>query len=129
MDDALNTQVRHPTQSMHAKRTQELISLDGGSIEQAGRKYFIVGGHITHFNQNTNEARGELTLLTSRRLSLLTGPITIRIHQLEFEVRMLNSVMAPMRGEVSMRFVAWLRPSLKTIKYDTEALRELVTHA
>jgi hypothetical protein len=126
MNDPRKTQIAHPTRILRASRTQELIDLAGGSVEQAGRRFAIQSGQITHFDEHTNESRGELTLLTSSRLSLLAGRIKIRIHQLEFEVQMLKSIVAPARGEVSVRFVAWLRPSIKAIKHDADALRELV---
>ena len=126
MSEFRKTQPSNPTRILPANRTQELIDLAGGTLEQAGRRFTIVSGQITHFDEQTNEARGELTLKTSARLSLLAGRIKISIHQLEFELQMLKSVVAPTRGEVSMRFMAWLRPSIKAIKHDADALRELV---
>lgn len=126
MSDPRKTQITHPTVVLRASRTQELIDLAGGSLEQAWRQFTIQSGQITYFDERTNEARGELTLRSSSRLSLLAGRIKIRIHQLEFEVQMLKSIVAPARGEVSVRFVAWLRPSIKAIKHDADALRELV---
>jgi hypothetical protein len=126
MSDPRKTQLTQPTRILRSSRTQELIDLAGGSLEQAGKKYAIQSGQITHFDEQTNEARGDLTLLATSRFSLLNGRIKIRIHQLEFEVQMLKSIVAPTRGEVSLRFMAWLRPSIKAIKHDIDALRELV---
>ncbi len=126
MSDPRKTQRSHSTRVLPAHRTQELIDLAGGSVDQAGRRFSVVSGQITHFDEITNEARGDMTLRTSSRLSLLAGRIKISIHQLEFEVQMLKSIVSPTRGEVSVRFIAWLRPSIKSIKHDVDALRELV---
>jgi hypothetical protein len=126
MSDPRKPQIMRATRILPANRTQELIDLAGGSVDQSGKKFSVISGQITHFDETTNEARGDLTLQSPSRLSLLAGRIKISIHHLEFEVQMLKSIVSPTRGEVSVRFVAWLRPSIKAIKHDADALRELV---
>ena len=108
-----------PTQELPALRGVEhedgLMSLAGGALGYNGQWFFVVNGRVTHFNEETQEARGKLSIFAPSKPSLREGPIRMRIHGLEFEITMMHSAEAKVPGEVALRFLARLKPSVSAI--------------
>ena len=61
-----------PTQELPALRGVEhedgLMSLAGGALEYNGQWFFVVNGRVTHFNEETQEARGKLSIFAPSNL-------------------------------------------------------------
>ena len=89
-------------------REEGWLDLSGGQIEFGGRKFVIVEGRLTHFNPNTNEALGTMSIISPIRPSLMSGAVVLRIHRLEFMLSMLQAQASLLPGEHKMSFAAVL---------------------
>ena len=91
-----------------AQREEGWLDLSGGQLEFGGRKFVIVEGRLTHFNPNTNEALGTMSIISPIRPSLMSGVVTLKIHRLEFMLSMLQGQPSLLPGEHKMSFAAVL---------------------
>lgn len=87
------------------------LDLTGAEIEYAGHRMSVTTGKLGHFDPNTREVRGRLSILSPVRPSILNNNVRIRWQNHEFEVMMMSVQDINDSGELKLKFIArWIPP-------------------
>ncbi len=89
------------------------LDLTGAEIEYAGHRMNVTTGKLGHFDPNTREVRGRLSVSSAIRPNVWTSNIRIRWQNHEFEVMMMSVQDMNDSGELKLKFIArWIPPVL-----------------
>jgi hypothetical protein len=89
------------------------LDLTGAEIEYAGQRMNVTTGKLGHFDANTREVRGRLSVVSSIRPNVWSSDIRIRWQNHEFEVMMMSVQDMSDNGELKLKFIArWIPPVL-----------------
>jgi hypothetical protein len=87
------------------------LDLTGAELEYAGQRMNVTTGKLGHFDPNTREVRGKLSILSPIRPSVLTSDVRIYWQHHEFEVMMMSVQDINDGGELKLKFIArWIPP-------------------
>jgi hypothetical protein len=85
------------------------LELQGAQLEFFGRKFIGVDGKLSAMNPHNGEIRGQVTIISTARPSVLSGAVKLRVQGLEFELSMI-CVRDGERGELVVKFLGRYLP-------------------
>lgn len=86
----------------------ESLDLTGARLQCGSRLFVLVGGRILQHDPHTHEVTGTLSVISHARLARMTSRARLRLGPLEFEIDMMQSRLAELRGEQAVRFTGRL---------------------
>jgi hypothetical protein len=86
----------------------ESLDLTGARLQCGSRLFVLVGGRILQHDSRTHEVTGMLSVISHARLARMTSRTRLCLGPLEFEIDVLQSRLAELRGEQAVRFTGRL---------------------
>jgi hypothetical protein len=86
----------------------ESLDLTGARLQCGSRLFVLVGGRILQHDPCTHEVTGTLSVISQARLANMNSRACLRLGPLEFEINVMQSRLAELRGEQAVHFMGRL---------------------